>query len=146
MLESELLREFINNGFIFNISIYENYRCLTEVQIGNKIPDIILVNDDLTDIIAIELKIKKWKDALIQALNYQLWAKKSYIALPFNHINGALENRDIFEKVGVGIISISDSCKIEIEAKNSMYIINTYLNIAKEIIKSKLNEGTVYEC
>jgi len=139
LLESELLFKFTNNGCNIKNTDYDDYLCLTEIQIGEKIPDVILVKNDLTDIIAIEFKIHKWKDALIQASNYQLWAHKVYVALPSQNVHRALAHKGIFEKTGIGIISVDDMSSILLEAEDSLFLTKTYISYSKDIIKNKLS-------
>lgn len=141
MLEKDLLIKFTEKGCSFKPSDSNKYFCLTEIQIGNKIPDIVFVDEGLNIIIAIELKINKWKDALKQALTYQLWAQKSYIALPFEFVQNALNNKEIFQRYGIGIISIQDACEIKLEAEFSKYLIETYISLAKQTILDKINKG-----
>jgi len=137
MYEYQLLQQFEEKySSTLNDDLDEKLILLKEVKIGSKIIDVVLSDINLTNIIAIELKVKKWKKALRQAISHQLWASKTYIALPRKHMNGAIKNKSLFEKLGIGLISIDGTVKIEIEAKESEYKIQSYVNIAQnEIIK-----------
>jgi hypothetical protein len=140
------MEEFQCNDCYTNLVDDKEYFCLTEIQIGNKIPDLVIVSKDYENIIAIEFKIDKWKNALKQALNYQLWAQKSYVAFPEDKIRNVLKNRPLFEELGVGILSINNACSIELKAKDSNYITKSYLTLAKDILKSKIENGVGSEC
>lgn len=58
---------------------------------------------------AVELKLSKWQQALKQAYRAKSYADYQYIALDASHVEPGLENREQFEKYGVGIISIEES-------------------------------------
>jgi len=139
MYETELLQKFEENH---NLSTYKffnaEWNCLTEVQVGSKIADIVLFDNNFEKIVAIELKVSKWKNAFRQALNYQLWASKSYIALYGKHIKNVIKYKEIFDKFGIGLISIEKDINIIIEAKTSDYLIDSYVEIAKHEIKNRL--------
>ena len=130
--EREICIEFKNK---FN----NDFLVLSEIQIGSKIADIIITNRKISTIIAIELKVKNWKDAFRQAMNYQLWAKKSYIALPKNNIKMPLKNKNMFTEYGVGLISIDGVCLIEIEARDSDHLNESYIIAAKNEINKHIN-------
>jgi hypothetical protein len=121
-----------------------NWSYLEEVQIGSKIADLVIYDEKIKTIIAIEFKIDKWKDAFKQALNYQLWANKSFVALPEENIKPALKNRDIFEEFGIGLIEIGEKCDVKIIAKKSQYISPKYKILIKEKIKSNLATSIRY--
>ena len=55
-------------------------------------------------LIAIELKVHKWKKALRQASVYQLCVNKVYIALWHKHINET--NKKLIANYGIGIIEV----------------------------------------
>jgi hypothetical protein len=114
---------------------------LTELKVGSKIADLVLFDAKLEEIIAVELKVSKWKSALRQAMTYQLWATESYVALSRKYVNGALKNRRIFRKCGVGIISIDGFTKIELKAKKSSYQNRQYLEMAITEINRRLVAG-----
>lgn len=130
--EKEVCHEFKND---FN----DDFIILREVKISSKIADIVITNKEISKIYAIELKVKNWKDAFRQAMNYQLWAKKSYIALPKDNIKMPLKQTELFLEYGVGLISIDGVCIIEIEARESDYLNETYVKAAIKEINIQLN-------
>ena len=54
-------------------------------------------------IIAIEAKLTKWKDALEQAVAYQLYADETYVLLPEKENFPTTKAEDKFRRVGVGL-------------------------------------------
>ena len=85
---------------------------------------------------SIEVKIKNWKEAYLQAQRYLCFSDYSYIALPDKYIHNI--NFECFEKSGIGILSINND-KVEevLTAKKS----ETCELILKYIITSKILEN-----
>lgn len=80
------------------------YRAYTEVRMINRWVDLVAVKED--EIVAVELKISDWKQALRQAVAYQLGADYTFVAMPFDNACKAYKNRFYFQKEGVGLIAI----------------------------------------
>jgi len=135
------LREQLTNNLCPELTRHfrTGHQVLLELKVGSKIADMVLFDDELKNIIVIELKVSKWKDALRQAVIHQLWATESYVALSRKHINGALMNRRIFETFGVGMISVDGFSKVEISAKRSPYRKPRYLETARIEIARRLS-------
>lgn len=71
-------------------------------------------------IIAIEAKLTRWREALDQARRYRSYADRSYVLLPGKGANGARHAEDEFAKSGVGLlIGHADSIEKVFEAKLS---------------------------
>lgn len=68
----------------------------------------------LDNIVAIEAKIKDWKRGLYQAYHYKLFANASYLALHRNYTRQAKKNINLFKKLNVGLISVTEKCVEEI--------------------------------
>jgi len=86
---------------------------------------------------SVEVKIKNWREAYLQAQRYLHFSDYSYIALPNKYIHNVDSNE--FKKSGIGILSISDSEVEEIlPAKKSKMceLILKYM-ITSKIIESK---------
>lgn len=97
------------------------YRVRQEVRIGFFRADIVAFKEE--NIIAVELKIKNWKKAVIQAKNYQLGADYVFIAVPlmksFNILRKAQCN---LENEGIGLLVVNEkNCMVSklINAKKS---------------------------
>ncbi len=97
----------------------ENYSVACDVQLGPKRIDIVLTSKEMNKIIAIEVKISKWKQAIRQALNYQLAADESYVAILKKHTNAI--NMETFKQLGIGLITIDSDgqASVKIPAKLS---------------------------
>lgn len=54
-------------------------------------------------IISFELKLKDWKRAAKQAFRYKNFSNVSYVVLPSNNADAALNNIDVFEKYNIGL-------------------------------------------
>lgn len=57
--------------------------------------------------IAFEAKLRHWKKALMQAYRYKWFADYSYVVLDESHSKAAIENLPLFEKLNVGLLTIS---------------------------------------
>jgi hypothetical protein len=68
-------------------------------------------------VIAIEAKLKRWRDALSQASSYSSFADQVFVALPQPYADLAEKNSAQFEDLGVGILSVStSSVEVALEA------------------------------
>ncbi|MCF8448545.1 MAG: hypothetical protein K9G49_01635 [Taibaiella sp.] len=61
----------------------------------------------VTDLIAIEAKLKNWRRALDQAYRYKWFAKKSFVVLDAYNIKPALFNLNQFKKLNIGLAEIN---------------------------------------
>jgi hypothetical protein len=59
-------------------------------------------------VVAIEAKLLKWREALVQAIAYRQYADEAYVALPESHSQAALDGLDRFRKAGVGLLTVSE--------------------------------------
>ena len=112
--ESELLAPVVD---LFQV---EGMRSLLEVRLSRKRIDVVFIPGSQTGWIAVELKVHDWKRALWQAaVNTQL-AEHSYVALWHTTIRTALERKILFERYGVGIISVTATdASIALEARRT---------------------------
>lgn len=83
------------------------------------IPDVMLVHIKSTngkiekEAIAFELKLKKWKRALVQAYKYRAFAEISYVILDDSYINPALRNIGLFISANIGLLSIDETGEVK---------------------------------
>ena len=68
-------------------------------------------------IIAIEAKLTRWREALSQAVEYRQYADRAYVALPEAAIPHAKRHRAEFEAVGVGLLSVNGHVRTIVRAK-----------------------------
>lgn len=73
-----------------------------------------LLQPIISELCAIEAKLRDWKKALYQAYRYQDFAHKSWVLLDANNVNPALENICEFNKFNVGLASIDINQQVRI--------------------------------
>jgi hypothetical protein len=125
----------------------QGYIVKREVKIGFYKADIIAFKRE--NVVAVELKLRDWKKAIIQAKNYQLGADYVYIAVPLMRSFNILKKaKHKFEIEGIGLLIVNEkTCKVGklIDAKLSekkMGIIQfDQKNSRKNIVKFR---GRVY--
>ncbi len=81
---------------------------IIERQVGGRI-SLSISWPGPVEIIAIEAKLTKWKEALEQATSYLRFADESYVVLPQTRARKAIEARKYFECAGVGLWVITES-------------------------------------
>ena len=59
--------------------------------------------------VAIEAKVKDWKRGLYQAYRYKWFADASYLALYKSYVEQPKNNIQLFKKLNVGLLSVSES-------------------------------------
>lgn len=92
-LKYTVLKDFIESGYL--ITDGKGYRRIRKLTVKKN------------PIIAIEAKLKKWKDAFLQTKRYRKYADYCYVAFP----SSTLKNVDltIFKENNIGIFAISPS-------------------------------------
>lgn len=93
----------------------------------------------ITTTVAVELKLRKWKKALMQASRGRSFADYKYVVVDSDHVAPALENIGKFETNNVGLIGIDEtgSCTIHYEPARG--------NPHSDLYRWKLNEKSI-EC
>ena len=89
----------------------------------NKRGTVLAMRDwvEQSELIAIEAKLTKWREALDQAIDYKNYSDRSFVLLPHFCVNAAIAHKNEFTKVGVGLLSYSpNSVELIIDAKSSM--------------------------
>jgi len=81
------------------------YAVLHEVPVNGRYADLLAGRDE--QLVAVELKLADWKEALAQAMHYQLAAQRSYVALPLAKTHAPLRARSRFERQGVGVLGVA---------------------------------------
>lgn len=105
-LELELIKP------VSNYFKNQGYNIRYEVKIGFCRADILAFKKD--KVVAIELKLKDWKKAIIQLKNYQLGADFVYLAVPLFRVYSILRKaKHILEKDGIGLLVITEeNCEV----------------------------------
>lgn len=81
-------------------------RTVPEVAVAGRRADLVAVSEDA--LVAVEMKLGAWRQALRQAVAYQVWAPVAFVALPFPHALRAARCRDRFEEEGIGLLAVLD--------------------------------------
>jgi hypothetical protein len=93
-------------------------------------------NSQLT-LIAVEAKLKRWREALQQAKVYQNYADETFVALPEQYSKNAIAAKTEFERAGVGLLILSrDSIITPISSKA-----NRQHDWRREFVVSRLLSG-----
>lgn len=101
-----------------------NYRVKKQVPFTQKRIDIVVQYESRTW--AIEVKICDWKGALRQAFQNKIACDRSYVAIWHKYSHRALNNRDLFESMGIGLIVINAdySANIQINPEDLVEVSN----------------------
>jgi len=104
--EFELLRfcdqYFRDQGFLTQV----------EVPFLLKVADLFCFHEGNGECVAVEVKVRNWRQALAQALVYQMMADQVYIAL-FNEHTKSVDHSLLLSK-GVGLLTIDASGKVDL--------------------------------
>lgn len=88
---------------------------------------------------SIELKLSKWKKALEQAVRGKSFSEYQYVALDEDNVLRAIDNLELFEEYGVGLMEISEDGDVYIHKEPSRQKPYSPMN------KWRLNERTIME-
>ncbi len=80
------------------------YQVYREAKVAGRWVDILAVGKE---IVAVELKIRNWREAFKQAMSYQLGAHYALVAMPLDHVFPSMRSRHLFEREGVGLMAVS---------------------------------------
>jgi len=80
-------------------------------------------------VVAIEAKVKDWRQGLQQALPYRLCSHKTYLAISTRYLHRV--DRGMFGKFGVGLIAVDGSARVEISARTSPLTYPAYLETVR---------------
>jgi len=83
------------------------YRVSAEVPILGRRADLVGARDD--GLVAVELKLRDWGEALRQSVAYQLAADHVWVAMPLAAAGTAYRARWRFEAHGVGLLAVDDA-------------------------------------
>ena len=82
-----------------------------EVPFLFKIADIFCFHEETGECVAVEVKVSKWRQALKQAIVYQMMADKVYIALLYDHVRAV--DQDLLVQSGVGLLGVHTAGGVE---------------------------------
>lgn len=82
-----------------------------EVPFLLKVADLFCFHEGSGECVAVEVKVRNWRQALTQALVYQMMADQVYIAL-YNEYTKSVDHNLLLSK-GVGLLAIDASGKVD---------------------------------
>jgi hypothetical protein len=111
LFEAAFASKYIQN--LINSEMHLNYFVEPKGLFG--IPDLLIVNADPSQIgckehlqtFAFEMKLTKWKRAMIQAFRYKAFANYSFVLVDMDHVAPALSNIEQFKKSNIGLMSVN---------------------------------------
>ena len=111
LFEAAFASNYIQN--LINSEMHLNYFVEPKGLFG--IPDLLIINADPSQVgcrdqlqtFAFEMKLTKWKRALIQAFRYKAFANYSYVLIDMDHVTPALINIEQFKRSNIGLMSIN---------------------------------------
>ena len=122
----------------------KGYKVRYEIKIGFCRADIVAFKENKTT--AVELKLRDWKKAIIQAKNYQLGSNFVYIAIPLSKVYNVLRKAEHnLRKEGIGLLIINEkthNVKKYINAKPSK---KQFGEISLEKINKKMYKVSRYK-
>jgi hypothetical protein len=119
------------------------YNVLYEIRIGFCRADLVGFKDD--EVVAVELKLRDYKKAIVQAKNYMLGADNVYLAVPlFKSYNILRKAEYHLKKEGIGLLVVNEkTCKVS-EIIKPRKTKNKIASITKrEIMNNRRRRGKV---
>jgi hypothetical protein len=85
----------------------KGYKVRYEIRIGFCRADIVAFKNNKTT--AVELKLRDWKKAIIQAKNYQLGSNYVYLGVPLSKAYNILRKAEYYiRKEGIGLLIVNE--------------------------------------
>lgn len=106
------------------------------------VPDYLVIersNKSIMHIIAFELKLKNWRQALKQAFRYRTFSNLSFVILDEKYVELALNHIDEFIKFNVGLASINKNNGIKVfhlPKRKAPFSISYVMNLENKIINA----------
>jgi len=118
---NNLKEKTLENGLARHYRAVANYDVKKQVWLSRKRIDIILIEQSTKEIVAIEVKVYDWKTGMRQANLNKIACHKSFVAIWHEFAHRALQKREMFEDLGIGLIVIEQGYlpRIRIQSKNS---------------------------
>jgi len=124
----------------------KKFKVYFEIPIFSKICDVLCHDEKNNKIIAIEVKMSKWGNAIRQARIYQFGADEVFIAIPEIFIHRLQNNQAICLKYGIGIISINNKVDIKLKPIKSPFLIEKIRKQTIDTINCLKQRGENYAC
>lgn len=119
---------------------FNGYFSYPEVPIDDRRIDWIFVNE-VSEIIAVELKIRNWKRVLKQAMSNRFCSNKSYAAIWYEYAKNV--KLDWFEKSGIGLLLVFEDRVEEViePERNLVDEITESMEIIRANLENKVDSG-----
>lgn len=88
------------------------YRVEAEVPVLARRADLVGTRED--HLVAVELKMRDWREALHQAVAYQLAVDWAWVAMPLAAASTAYRHRWRFEAERVGLLAVDDRGRVRV--------------------------------
>ena len=102
------------------VSFLQGLDLHTETEVPLLTKRIDVVGFGRSRLVAVELKIRNWQRALVQASMYQLCADEAYVALP-QALCMRLGSQP-FQQLGIGLLAVDGTTKLFLPARRSQLI------------------------
>ena len=118
---NKIREKTLENGLARYYRATANFNVRKQVWLSQKHIDIVLVEQETKEILAIEVKVYDWRTAIRQANLNKIACHWSYVAIWHEFSHRALQQRDIFKDLGIGLIVIEQGYqpRVEIQPKES---------------------------
>ena len=92
----------------------QGYVVYPQIRLLNRRIDLLGIRAD-NQMLAVELKIRNWKQAIHQAYLGSLCASKAFVALPSTTLH--LVDLNIFIRTGIGLLSVNGNVDVIVRAR-----------------------------
>lgn len=115
MKKTRNITEFELLGFCDQYFKDQGFLTQQEMPFLLKVADLFCFNEENGECIAVEVKIRNWRQALAQVLVYQMMADKVYIALLNEHVKSV--DCNLLLSKGVGLLTVDAFGEIDLILK-----------------------------
>lgn len=140
--EQELVAEFVSSATAEVVDSWGPLQVTTEFYYMRGRTDVVALTIN-RKVIAFEMKLKKWKEALHQAYRNTCFAHLSYVVVPEEVVELAIRCADEFHKRSVGICYLSEGkVVIALEARESAPLQSWLTQRAEDAVQRNDEHGT----
>lgn len=100
---------------------------------------VCLEKSKCSEIVAVEVKLKDWKNALRQSFKRLFYVDKCYIALPASYVERV--DLDTIKKFGIGLISVDGKAEIIMKARKSDKVMSWRREMLLNDLTARINRG-----
>ena len=137
-------REYELTPHVIAYFIRNGYHVRREIRIGFHRADLVAFQGKT--VVAVELKLREWKKAFVQAKNYQLGADYVYLAFPYQKEHTILSKREaILSREGIGLLTVDETTgdvRKPLPAKESQRKMSSLT--LEEVDRFRKKHGTTY--